>query len=354
MALWAILQAAGVEEGDEVVLPGYTCVAVPNSVLYAGGTPVYADIDPRYYTVTADSVAEKITDRTRVILAQATYGLAADMDPLRRLADRHGILLVEDCAQGLGGMYRGRANGTVTDAAFFSSQWSKPVSTGLGGIAYVRDGELVDELRRIEAEMRDPSPLEVFSLAVQLLVRPLERNRWLHYQTRQIYRWLTQSLDLIPGSSAGHELRTSEQPKGYAKRMSRLQRGLWRSRLARLADKTERRQKVAERYDTFFREEDLAVDPPPRPKYAQHGMLRYPVRVPNKAEFLRRCREDQIPIGDWFRSPLHPVEERLERWGYRRGECPEAERVCSEVVNLFTGRKALTDERLRKAFQPYL
>ena len=129
VALYAILKALRIGPGDEVVIPAFTCVVVPNAVLYAGATPVYCDIDAATYTPTAETIAPQVTDRTRLIVAQNTFGLSADLNPIMRLAANRGIPVVEDCAHGLGGTYRGRPNGTVADASFFSTQWSKPISS---------------------------------------------------------------------------------------------------------------------------------------------------------------------------------------------------------------------------------
>lgn len=352
VALWAILRGLGIGEGDEVIVPAYTCVAVPNAVLYTGATPIYADIDPECYTLTAASVSKCLTEHTRAIIAQSTYGLAPDLDPILEVGRESDALVIEDCAQGLGGRYKGVLNGLTGDAAFFSTQWSKPVSTGLGGLAYTEDECLAPSLRNLEGRLASPSWLKVLGLALQLIARPLERNRFVHYFATSAYRRLTQDWGLIEGSSSGGELRTDRRPADYAERMSWLQKALWRRRLDGLQRTVRSRRAVADRYDDFFEQTD--VDAPSRPDYAFHGMLRYPIRVEDKPGFLARCRDLSIPAGDWFVSPVHPVTESWERWGYRRGECPVAERACSEVVNLFTDDKALSHDQLQRALGPQL
>lgn len=355
VALWAILETSGIGPEDEVIIPGYTCVAVPNAVLYTGATPVYADIDPNYYTLTRETVSEKVTNRTRAVVAQSMYGLSPDLAPLYDLAENRDLLLIEDCAQGLGGRYRGRKNGTIADAAFFSTQWSKPISTGRGGIAYTEDDGLNRSLQRMATRMDEPSIFEVAGLVVQLLLRPLERRRIFHYEAVRLYRWITRRLGLVQGSITSEELCTSEMPDGYSKVMSGVQKYLWRRRLRDLPAKTSDRRRVAKFYDRFFTSIGTGIKVPERPAYAHHAMLRYPVRLAHKETFLDRCRSRGIPVGDWFCSPIHPVhQDNWREWAYRPGECPEAERACSEVVNLFTDSKSLSLEELREAFEPYL
>src|SRR5438309_12079248 len=102
VALWAILHALGLDEEDEVVLPGYTCVAVPNAVRFAGARPRYADIDPLTFNVTAETCERVLTRRTRALIVAHTYGLPAPMGELRELAEARGLYLIEDAAHALG------------------------------------------------------------------------------------------------------------------------------------------------------------------------------------------------------------------------------------------------------------
>ena len=142
VGLYALLKAIGIDATAEVVVPGFTCVVVPNAVLYTGAIPVYADIDASTYNVTLESVRAVVTKKTKAIIVQSTFGLSPDLDGILQFASNLGIPVIDDCTHGLGGSYKGKPNGFVTDAAFFSTQWSKPLSTGLGGFAIVRNKEL--------------------------------------------------------------------------------------------------------------------------------------------------------------------------------------------------------------------
>src|SRR5678815_5674598 len=99
VALYAILEAAGVTSG-EVVVPAFTCVVVPNAILYAGARPVYAEIEPETFHFDLEKLESRLTPRTRAILAQNTFGLAPPIEELREIARRRGLLLIEDCAHG--------------------------------------------------------------------------------------------------------------------------------------------------------------------------------------------------------------------------------------------------------------
>jgi perosamine synthetase len=333
--------------GDEIIIPGFTCVVVPNAIFYLGAKPVYADIEADTYNLSAETIEPLITDCTRVILAQNTFGLSADLEPIMTLAEKHKLIVVEDCAHGLGGFYRGRRNGTVTHAAFFSTQWSKPISTGLGGVAYTRDNAIAQGIEKLIENMPNPGIGEQAMLYAQLLVYPLADNPILHYPLVGVYRFLTQKLGFSVGSSTGSELATIEMPPGYAKKMGTLQYRRWQNSLAKLDAKVKQRQEIASRYDDFFT--SSAIKPPYRPKYAEHSMLRYTVRVSDKERVLMRAKKMRIPIGDWFVSPLHPIVGDLSLWGYHKGQCPVSEQACQETINLFTDH-LLSQQQLNEVF----
>lgn len=347
VALYVILKALNLGPGDEVILPGFTCVVVPNAIMYTGATPVYADIDAATYNLSATTVEPLITKHTRVILAQNTFGLSADLEPIMALADKRGLTVVEDCAHGLGGFYRGRRNGAVAHAAFFSAQWSKPISTGLGGIAYTQDDNIAKNIRTILARMPQPRIKEQVILRMQMLMRPLADFPLFHYPLVQFYRFLTQKSGLSVGSSTHHELETNTMPPGYLKQMSAWQLRKWQRGLALLDRTVKQRQTTAAYYDSFFTA--LKIQPPHQPDYAEHSMLRYAVRVPEKDKLLARAQQFRIPIGDWFVSPLHPVVGDLRPWKYEQGQCPIAEQACREVVNLFTDNP-LSYQQLQQLF----
>ena len=104
---------------------------------------------------------------------------------------------------------------------------------------------------------------------------------------------------------------------------------------------------MAEKYDAFFG--DRGFSPPSRPDYAEHAMLRYTIRVDDKAARLAEAERQHIPLGDWFVSPLHPVAEDLSKWGYRSGLCPEAEKACQTCVNLLPDQE-ITHQNLELLF----
>jgi dTDP-4-amino-4,6-dideoxygalactose transaminase len=333
VAMYAILRALGIGPGDEVIVPAFTCVAVPNAVLYAGATPVYVDIDEATYTPDPAAVAAAIGPRTRAVMAQNTFGLSSDLDALAASAAQHGAVVIDDCTHGLGGTYKGRPNGSAALAAFFSTQWSKPISTGLGGIAVTTDSALARELAAFERAAAEPGVRDRALLGAMLLVRERVATPRTLRAGRAVYRAASRA-GLVPGSSSGGELTGTRMPASFHMGMSALQARLGAQRLATIDARLRRRRAVAEHYSACLESHGLSAAR--EPSFARHGFLRYPLRVDDRERLIAQAARRGVLLGDWFRSPVHPIEGDLSPWGYRAGSNPIAERVAQEIVNLPT------------------
>jgi perosamine synthetase len=146
-ALQVALEALQIGAGDRVVTTPFTFVATSNAILHAGATPVFVDVDPVTHSLDPDGVEQAAKDGARAILCVHLYGLPCDLDPLLDIRRRHGLLLIEDCAQAHGAVYRGRKVGTFGDAAIFSFYPSKNMTTGEGGMVVTDDAETAHRAR---------------------------------------------------------------------------------------------------------------------------------------------------------------------------------------------------------------
>ncbi len=147
----AALAAAGVGPGDEVIVPPLTMASTSFAVMHAGALPVFADIDPSTWTISPSSIEKLVSVRTKAIIPVAIYGLLPDMDPILDLAGEHGLFVLEDDAQCFLGSYKGRIGGSLGDAASFSFQSSKHLTSGEGGMVTTKDGELAERIRRFSS-----------------------------------------------------------------------------------------------------------------------------------------------------------------------------------------------------------
>jgi perosamine synthetase len=331
VALYSILKGLGIGAGDEVIVPGYTCVMNVNPIIYLGAKPVYVDIEPRTFDLDCNLLESKITSRTRVIIAQHTYGYPCDMDVILGIAGRHGIKVVEDCCLTLGSKYKGRLAGTFGPAAYFSFQWNKPFTTGLGGMALVHDRDLQAKVASIYESAAEASTKETLMLAAQLSIyRALIYPRTTAL-AQSLFRLLAKK-GAVVGSSSAAEFEPV-MPDGFLKKMSTMQSRAGLRQLKKTEANWAHRRRLASLYDELLRARGLPVRQYDK-NIIDPVMVRYPVRVREKNKAMADAAGAGIELGSWFECPLHPQETPMEKYGYERGMCPEAERACGEVINL--------------------
>jgi dTDP-4-amino-4,6-dideoxygalactose transaminase len=147
MALWA----KNIKRGDEVILPSFTFIATAEAVALVGAKPVFVDIKPDTYNIDPEKIEPAVTGKTRAIMPVDLYGLSAEMDKIREIADRHSLLVVEDAAQAHGASYRGKPPGHFADVACWSLYASKNMTTGEGGMITTNDDEYAEKLRLLRS-----------------------------------------------------------------------------------------------------------------------------------------------------------------------------------------------------------
>jgi perosamine synthetase len=168
-ALLAALLALGLKEGDEVLLPSFTFVASANSVVAAGGVPVFVDINTRDYTIDIRDLQTKITKRSKAIMPVHLYGHPADMDEILELAESNSLEIIEDACQSLGSRYRNRQTGTMGSIGCFSMYASKVLTSGEGGAITTEDDEVAEKLKMIRNHgMVEGYDTKVFGLNLRL------------------------------------------------------------------------------------------------------------------------------------------------------------------------------------------
>ena len=332
VALYALLRALGVGEADEVIVPGYTCVMNVNPIKYVGARPIYVDIERGTFNINANLLDGKITNKTKVIIAQHTYGYPCDMDPIMDIARRHGVCVIEDCCLAFGSKYKGRTAGTFGRAAYFSFQWNKPYTTGLGGMVITGDKDLTERMDALQAdEMRSPSSREVFMLWMELVLYRLLVYPGTTALAQSSFRYLTRKGAVVGSSGAGEF--DPHKADDFFKGASAMQARSGLRQLRNIEQNISHRTQMALLYDRLLeskgwksRSYDTAA--------MQPVMVRYPVRIKEKQRALRQATKAGIELGSWFECPLHPIETSLASYDYAAGMCPEAEKAAREVVNL--------------------
>lgn len=299
-ALHLAAMAAGISEGDEVIVSPITFAASANCILYCGGTPVFADIDPDTYNISPESIRRLITDKTKAVVAVDFTGQAVQLDEIRSLCRKHGLLLIEDAAHAIGTKYKGRAVGSIADMTCFSFHPVKTVTSGEGGAITTNDEALYRRLLRLRAH-------------------GITRNRdEMVHPTDDL--WYNEQVEL-----------------GYNYRITDIQAALLMSQLKKLPRFAARRREIAQIYDEAFSafpeiqvQREIPESDTTRHLYILR--LRPETLTCTRREFFDALHEEGI------HSQVHylPVYRHsyYEKLGYKKGLCPNAEKYYEEAMSL--------------------
>ncbi len=151
------VRALGISEGDEVIVPSFTFIAVANAVRYERATPVFVDIDQQTLNLDPSLIEAAITSRTRAIVVVHTFGCPADLSSILHIARRHGLYVIEDACEAIGAEYEGRKVGVLGDAGVFAFYPNKQITTGEGGAVVTNSSEIAIEVRKLRNQGRDGS-----------------------------------------------------------------------------------------------------------------------------------------------------------------------------------------------------
>ena len=336
--LLSCLLAAGVGPGDEVIVPSCTMAATAFVVIQCGAVPVFADSDPRTFTIDPADAERKITEFTRAIIPVSVYGLPPDFDALLELGRRHNLAIIEDDAQCYLATYRGRLVGTLGCAASFSFQGSKHMTTGGDGGMVITDDEAFGRAVR--------------KAAVQ------------GYRTLDARPGAT----MIPRDARQDWSFERHDRLGYNFRMSAPQAALGLAQLERLDYLVAARCTIAAEYEAVIREEKCEwLIPPYIPEGCTHSYWCYPCQLDEERLGVdwRAFRQTFIRHGGdglygmWMPVHLEPIFQSMAFYGnperaphfdprykgrvksYRQGDCPNVERFWKRMCQFKTGMQTL-------------
>jgi dTDP-4-amino-4,6-dideoxygalactose transaminase len=310
IAISAAIKALDLQPGDDVIIPGYTCVVVANAFNNAGVRPVYADIELDTYGLDKDALVAAITPRTRAVVIHHLYGLVSrDLDALLDIARTHRLLVVEDAAQATGAAYAGRKIGNFGDIGIYSLDPSKLFTSVQGGIAVANDERIAARLADVQAG----APVQGEGTIANRL-RNLSLNHAMNKDPQRWWRgeiaWLQRGNEYFYGIP---ETEVAGQPPADAGcRMSPPIARLALNQLRKLDYYNDRRRANAERWRAWCEAEGYM--PPLVVPRSTPVFLRYPVLVtPEMKRDLRWAyRSLGVVPGTWFISCLHPAFTRLE------------------------------------------
>jgi dTDP-4-amino-4,6-dideoxygalactose transaminase len=322
------------------VLPAFTCVVVPNAILYCGAQPVYVDIEPHSFNMDVARLEEKITPRTKAIIAQHTFGLICDIEGLQRIAAKHNIPVLEDCAHALGASYHGRPVGSLATAAFFSTDHTKIIGTGTGGMVTTNDESLAAAIAEIQRQAPFLEASRIRIILAAFIVETILQHPRLSLIGKYLHVLLWRA-GLVRGFFLDEMSETKPSTYAYPARLANAQAAIGLSQLDDLQRNLSWRRRLARMYD----EEMEAFAGLLEPDYANHAFLRYPFMVENRQAWEHHLA-DVLDMGVWFTSVTHGRDHDLEKVGYRMGSCPAAEDAAAHCVNLPTHLRVTNPEIL--------
>jgi perosamine synthetase len=299
-ALHLALEAVGVGADDEVILPTYTFTATGEVATYLGARPVLADCRADTFNVDAATIESLLTPRTRAIVPVHIAGQSCDMDPILELARDRELPVIDDAAHALATRYRGRPVGSLADLSAFSFYPTKTITTGEGGMVTTRRADYADRIRM----------MSLHGLSHDAWNRYAERGSW-YYEVCEF---------------------------GFKYNMPDLAAALGIHQLRRVDELVKRRREIAARYDEAFAGLDTCVVP----REAEHGTHAWHLYVlqlelaalsVGRAEIVRDLAARGIGTSVHF-IPLHLQPAYRDRFGYRAGAFPNAERLFARAVSL--------------------
>jgi len=281
-ALQLALMAAGIGPGDEVIVPSFTFFATAEAVSVLGAAPVFVDVDPISYTVTAAAIEGAITPRTRAVIPVHLYGQAADLDPILELAKKHSLHVIEDAAQAHGAEYKGKRLGGLGSAGCFSFYPSKNLGAyGEAGAIVTSDEELATRLRLL----RDHGSTSKYAHAIV----------------------------------------------GYNFRMEEIQAAVLNVKLPHLTDWNDARRACAARYNSALTNAGVVL--PREMDYARHVFHVYAVQSDHRDELQKRLTAAGVQSGVHYPIPIH-LQPAYESLSYKRGDLPVTEALAERVLSL--------------------
>ena len=326
MAFLYILRALDLPAGSEVICPALTFWVVPEMVRVAGLRPVFVDVDPHTLTLDPDKLERAITERTRAVVPTHIYGLPCDMDRIGAIVERHGLVMIEDCAHALGATFRGREVGTFGHAAFFSFQTLKPLNTFGGGIGVATDAALGERAAGIAAQEPWPDEARVLRRIRIGRIQRLFMRPSIFTLTGFPILWGTSWFERKPDVYLWEKIRPLDPlPIGYQERYANVQAAIGLAALKLVDEWTERTRRHAQRVTEALRRIPW-LEPPTVPPDRTHAFYQYAVHSNTRDQLAWRAIRRGLDV-----DTLHvDVCTRLALFG-EETEAPGAERAADTI-----------------------
>lgn len=312
-ALCLALKACGVGYGDEVITTSFSFFATCEAIAAIGATPIFVDVKKQDYNIDPDKIEAKITPKTKAILPVHIFGSPADMDRINEIADRYHLMVIEDAAQAIGGMYHGKKTGSLGHAGCFSFYPTKNLGAcGDAGMVTTNDDDIANAIRAFKAHAAGKVGAKAYE--------------YLNHKEVE--------MDQIVNGDVGGDLYDPYKYYNYLiggnSRLDSIQASILLVKLKHLDQYSIARKNIAIKYNSSFK--DLGIQ---LPLCNEDGECwhQYAIMVPDREKFVQYMNKCEIGTGAFYPVPLH-LQKAFVNFGYKEGECPVAEYLCNHSVCL--------------------
>lgn len=339
MGFYELMRLQGITKGDEVILLGATCAVMVNAVMRIDATPVYADIDPDTFGSSCQAIAACITPQTRMIVAQHSFGIPCDIEPIVNLAKEKNIFLLEDCALTLGSKINGINVGNFGDAALFSTDHSKPLNTLTGGLIYTQSNGLAQRLRSSQANCADLPAARQNALWRRLLLEAkyCVPARYGLMGLIDLFSSVKKKITHVEGDFLADDFGTTATGTyPYPAKFPAFLAAVGLIELDRWPKvSTDRMITLQRLLDTISQFPSGSYLPA---AYKNKALQIVPLRLawsePDGASVRSAMQHYIHVLWTWFMSPIIATKEPLESLGYLSGACPVSESIGPNMVNI--------------------
>jgi len=331
MSVYTVLKSLQLTSSDEVVVAGYTCVVLTNAVKFAGCKVRYVDVDEETLNLNKDQLFAAISEDTKAVIVPHNFGLA--FEDIKEIKSRHPeIIIIEDVAHSFGSKNQlGEFCGTIGDVGFFSLEYSKPLTTGLGGILFVNNESL---LERVDLEY-NALGITLKGTALKMIFTLGALNMWYFLSTTFFQRMAMKVLQILRLNykTSAQEI-SGELPAGYPVRMHPMLGSLLVLQLRQLDKINKKKQEIVLEYESIFSSFNTLRSYPVQ----NQVMVRYPIVFSDAVsdETIEKVKEEAIrrgiQFGFWFNDVVHP--RGSFRYCYSSGDCPSGEKISQRILNL--------------------
>ena len=336
--LYFVLKALGISDGDEVIVPAFTCRTVPEQVLLTGARSVFVDIDPLTLNVSLVDLLRGITPRTKSVIFQSTFGMVDGRENVVDACKARGIPVIVDSAHACPAGSAPKAGEGVC-ASVYSTGWAKVITTGMGGVVASPDAAIAHYLDREQERCKSMPAISALTIGLQAYLFNRFYRPALLWPAVKVHTWLVDH-GLSPPTTTNTRPASRHIPSEYNFRMSGLQTCVGRHALAGLSTNLQRRQELL-----MLAHELLETTP-----FRVHGAyaagrdayLFLPISVPNKCAILKRAQAAGVALSEWPPQALSPLAPAKSiGLGYVAGSCPVAENsektiICIPIHPRFT------------------